>query len=305
MKVAIVGSTGQLGTDLVKAFSSYQKFEIYSLVHKDVEICDHVGTREVLERINPDVVINTAAYDRTDECEDNPGRAFAVNAMAVRNLAKKCDKLNCCFIHISTDYVFDDARHEPYVEDDLPNPLNVYGVSKLAEEYFVKNICAKHYLIRVASLFGVAGANGKGGNFVETIIRLAKAGKPIKVVDDVVMSPTYTKELVEKIRNIVNDGGPSGVYHITNEGQCSWYEFAKAIFQLLGLEPDVAPVSIDEMEYKARRPKYSVLENKNLKNTGAKEMSMSHWRDALKAYLAEKGHISTKGERDDCKCEGN
>ncbi len=294
MKVAIVGSTGQLGTDLVKAFSSSQKFEIYSLVHKDVEICDHVGTREVLERINPDVVINTAAYHRTDECEDNPEKAFVVNAMAVRNLAQTCDKLNCCFIHISTDYVFDGAKHEPYVEDDLPNPLNVYGVSKLAGEYFVKNICPKHYLIRVASLFGVAGASGKGGNFVETMIRLAKEGKPIRVVDDVVMSPTYTKELAEKIRNIVKDGVPFGVYHITNEGQCSWYEFAKAIFELLGLEPDVTPVSIDEMGHKAKRPKYSVLENKNLKKTSIK--SMDHWKDALRAYLVEKRYLKDKVE---------
>ncbi len=290
MKIAVIGSTGQLGTDLVRVFSSYpSKFDLHALTHSEIEICDHESTREILKGINPDVVINTAAYHRTDECEDNPEKAFSVNAIAVRNLAQICDDLNCTLIHISTDYVFDGGKGKPYVEDDLPNPLNVYGVSKLAGEYFVRDICSKHYVIRVASLFGVAGASGKGGNFVETMIRLAKEGKPIRVVDDVVMSPTYTKELAEKIKDMVEYDPPFGIYHITNEGQCSWFEFANAIFELMELKPQVTPVSIEEMGHKAKRPKYSVLENGNLKRTGIKDMS--HWKEALRAYLVEKGHV--------------
>lgn len=292
MKVIVIGSTGQLGTDLIKVFSFHpSKFEIYPLTHNKVEICNYNNTREIVEKLNPEVVINTAAYHRTDECEDNPEKAFRVNAIAVRNLAQICEDLNCTLCHMSTDYVFGGARKEPYVEDDPPNPLNVYAICKLAGEYFVRNKCSRHYVIRTASLFGVAGASGKGGNFIETMIRLARGRKPIKVVNDVVMSPTYTKDLAQMIKNVIEGNIPFGVYHITNKGECSWFAFAKAIFELLGLKPEIIPVSIKDMGHKAKRPQYSALENRNLRKAGIEDMR--HWKEALKAYLIEKGYIMT------------
>lgn len=287
MKVLIIGANGQLGNDLVKAF---QGEELIPLTHKDIEICDYARTREILTKAKPDAVINTAAYHRTDECEDNVQKAFEVNAFAVRNLAQVCQDLGCTLVHMSTDYVFGGEKATPYTEDDLPNPLNVYGVSKLAGEHFVRNICEKHFIIRSSGLFGVAGASGKGGNFVETMIRLAKERKPIRVVDDQVLSPTYTRDLAQKIKELLRTEA-YGLYHLTNSGQCSWYEFASKIFELMNLKPDLAPTTTAEFGAKARRPVYSVLAHEGLKRLGLDDLRP--WPEALRAYLKEKEAIST------------
>ncbi len=236
-RVVVIGANGQLGTDLVKVLDDR---ELIPLSHSDLDICDFVYTRTRLSQIRPTVVINTAAFTRVDDCEDEVSKAFWVNAYAVRNLAQVCADLNCVLIHISTDYVFGGEKHTPYTEDDAPNPLNVYGVSKLAGEYFVRNICPKHFIIRTSGLYGVAGSSGKGGNFVETMIRLAQEGKPIRVVTDQVLTPTYTKDLSQKIKEL-SQTGAYGVYHITNSGQCSWYEFAAKIFELLDIEARFRP----------------------------------------------------------------
>ncbi len=284
MRVVIIGAQGQLGSDLVKALSEW---DLIPLTHADLDICDFVYTRRVLGDTRPDIVINTAAFHRVDECEDEPSKAFWVNTYAVRKLAQSCAELDAVLVHMSTDYVFGGEKRAPYTEDDAPNPLNVYGVSKLAGEYFVRNICPKHFVIRTSGLYGVAGSSGKGGNFVETMIRMAKEGKPIRVVNDQVLTPTYTKDLAQKMRELLQTEA-YGLYHISNGGQCSWYEFASKIFELLGLEPDFGPTTSVEFGAKARRPAYSVLAHEQLKRLGMDDLRP--WPEALDAYLIEKGH---------------
>jgi len=282
-RVAVIGANGQLGADLVQVFADW---DLVPLTHADIEICDFVHTRQVLGRIKPDVVINAAAFVRVDDCEDEVSKAFWVNAFAVRNLAQVCADLDCMLVHISTDYVFDGKKREPYTEEDLPNPINVYGVSKLAGEHFVQAICEKHLIIRTSGLYGQAGSNGKGGNFVETMIRLAEAGKPIRVVDDQVLAPTHTRDVAGKIRELV-ESSAEGLWHAANAGQCSWYEFAQAIFEELGMKVALEPTTSAAFGAKARRPAYSVLAQERLKQLGPSDLRS--WAEALKAFLDERG----------------
>jgi len=285
MRVLVIGASGQLGTDLVKVMDGW---DLVPITHADLDICDFVYTRKVIEEKKPDVVINTAAFNRVDDCEEEVSKAFWVNAFAVRNLAQICADLDCVLVHISTNYVFDGRKREPYTEEDPPNPLSVYGASKLTGEYFVRNICPKHFIIRTSGLYGVAGSRAKGGNFVETMIRLAKEDKPIRVVNDQVLTPTYTRDLAEKIKELLQTKA-YGLYHITNSGECSWYEFASKIFELLGLNPEFVPTTTAEFGAKAKRPAYSVLAHEKLKRLRIDDVRS--WREGLRAYLKEKGHI--------------
>jgi dTDP-4-dehydrorhamnose reductase len=283
-RVAVIGASGQLGTDLVKVLSDW---DLVPLTHSDLDVCDFVYTRKVLRDRRPDIVINTAAFNRVDDCEEEVSKAFWVNAFAVRNLAKVCADLDCVFVHISTDYVFDGSKGAPYTEDDAPNPLSVYGTSKLTGEYFARNLCAKHFVVRTCGLYGTAGSQAKGGNFVETMIRLAKEGKPIRVVNDQVLTPTYTRDLAEKIKKLLQTE-TFGLYHITSSGQCSWYEFAGKIFELMGLKPAFGPTTTAAFGAKARRPAYSVLAHNGLQRLGMDDLRP--WPEALQAYLIEKGY---------------
>lgn len=285
MKILIIGANGQLGTDLVSALRHHQ---IIALTHKEIEVCDHQGTRKILERHKPEVVINTSAYHRVDLCEDHIEETFRVNTYAVRNLATTCQNLGSVLVHLSTDYVFGGEKKSPYREEDLPSPLSVYGVSKLAGEYFVGQICQVYFIIRTSGLYGVAGASGKGGNFVELMLRLAQEGRPIKVVNDQILTPTYTKELAKKIAQLI-ETGEYGLYHVTNNGQCSWYGFSRVIFELAGLHPDLSATSSEEFGAKAKRPHYSVLENAHLRKLDLDDLS--NWREALEQYLKEKGYL--------------
>lgn len=280
----MIGANGQLGTDVVEVLRDW---DLIPLTHRDLELCDVVDTRKVLSEADPQLVINTAAFNRVDDSEDEPSKAFQVNTYAVRNLAQLCAELDCRLLHVSTDYVFGGEKGTPYTEDDAPNPLNVYGVSKLAGEYFVRNLCPKHFVIRTSGLYGLAGSNGKGGNFVETMIRLAHEGRPIRVVDDQVLTPTYTKDLAQALEQLVRTDA-YGLYHITSSGQCSWYEFAARIFELLGLAPDFGPATTAAYGAKARRPAYSVLAHHKLKQLGFDDLRL--WPEALETYLKEKGH---------------
>ena len=284
-RVVVLGATGQLGTELVKTLTDW---DLVPLSHSDVDVCDFVYTRKVLSDAHPDIVINTVAFTRVDDCEEEVSKAFWVNAFAVRNLAKICADVNCAFVHISTDYIFDGRKGTPYTEDDPPNPLSVYGVSKLAGECFVRSICPKHFVVRTSGLYGTAGSRAKGGNFVETMIRLAKEEKSIRVVNDQILSPTYTNELAQMIEQLMQTEA-YGLYHITNIGQCSWYEFASKIFELLGLKPDFGPATSATFGAKARRPTYSVLAHDKLKQLGLGDLRP--WPESLAAYLKEKGHI--------------
>ncbi len=280
MRVAIIGSNGQLGSDLVKAFSGH---DVIAWTRNDFDVRDHPRASDAIATVRPDLVINTAAFHKTDACEDDPELAFAVNAVAVRNLAHACEASGAALVQISTDYVFDGQKGEPYTEDDCPRPINTYGVSKLAGERFVQAICSRHYVIRLASIFGVAGASGKGGNFVETMLAKARRGEVLTVVDDVTMSPTYTLDAAVAICRLVDAGAQSGVYHLTNTGACTWYEFAGEILRQSGITAVLNPTSIAAMSPKAPRPRHSALTSRRLRAYGLPPMRL--WREALATYL--------------------
>lgn len=282
MKIAVIGATGQLGSDLVKVFD-----EAIPLTHVEIEIKDLLSCLKTLEKYKPDVVINCASYVRVDDAEDYAEEVFAVNSVGAKNVAITCKKINAVNVYISTDYVFDGSKNIPYTEEDRPNPINTYGISKLAGEFYTQ-LVEKHYIIRVSSLFGATGASGKGGNFVETMITKAKNKEKIMVVDDMVMSPTYTRDAAEMIKKILIKKMPFGIYHAANKGQCSWYQFAKTIFNTLGIEVSLSPTKTNILQSKARRPMYSPLVSVNLKKYG---LEMESWEAALKNYLIEKGYL--------------
>jgi dTDP-4-dehydrorhamnose reductase len=276
-RVVILGASGELGTDLCPEFESLDGTELVFLTHEDLDICDYEAVSKTLASIRPDSIINLAVFRKLEACEDDPDTAFAVNSHAVRNLAVICDNLQARLVHLSTDYVFGGDQHTPYREDAPLNPLNVYGVSKASGEYFVRNLCRNHLVIRTSGLFG-----SKGTNFVETMLRLGKDRGWVSVVTDQVLSPTATQDLIPTMRALV-DRQAQGVYHITNSGSCSWYEFAKAIFELSNSEVEVRPTTTEAFGAEVPRPSYSVLENHRLKEIGIPPLRP--WKEALQAYL--------------------
>jgi dTDP-4-dehydrorhamnose reductase len=284
MNIVIIGSNGQLGTDLTKTFQT--KYNVTSLKHEDIEVTDS-NSCQTLKQYNPNIIINTAAFHKTDQCEEEPLKTFQVNALGARNITKICQDTGATPIYISTDYVFDGTKRLPYTEKDQPNPINTYGISKLAGELYTKQN-PQHYIIRVSSLFGAAGASGKGGNFIETMLTKANKNEPITVVNDMTMTPTYTKDAANAIAKIIDQQLPPGIYHATNQGYCTWYEFAKEIFIQLQLNPNLTPTKTNPLQYKAKRPMYSAMESPELKNRG---ITTPTWKQALANYLTEKGHL--------------
>jgi len=283
MKVVIIGARGQLGSDLTKVFGS----DAIPLTHEDIEVTNLESCKNI-SKFDPDAIINTAAFHKTDDCELMPEKTFQVNAVGAKNIAEISEQIGAVDIFISTDYVFDGLKDGLYTEDDLPNPINTYGISKLAGEIFTRNYNKKHYVVRVASLFGVAGASGKGGNFIETMIRKAKEGADLKVVDDIMMTPTYTYDAAVAIKELLEKKAPYGTYHVVNTGATTWYKFAKEIFDVLNMNANLKPTTSSEYKTRAKRPKNSALSNEKLKALG---IQMRTWQDALKAYLKEKGHL--------------
>ncbi|UCE21736.1 MAG: dTDP-4-dehydrorhamnose reductase [Candidatus Aminicenantes bacterium] len=286
MNIAIIGADGQLGSDCMQSLKGNKVFPFY---YPDFDITKPEETRKSLSQLDIEIVINTAAFHRVDECEEKPLRAFEVNTIAVRDLALICKELNLILVHFSTDYVFDGKKETPYVEEDPPHPLNVYGVSKLAGEYFVRSILQRYFLIRTCGLFGEAGCWGKGANFVDTVISLEEKGEALRVVNDQWVTPTSTAELAQKIKELIQTQ-QYGLFHLTNEGKCTWFEFAETIFSLIKKGPQLIPVDSESYGALAVRPSYSVLENKKAKDIGLDEFS--HWKDALKLYLKKKGYMS-------------
>ena len=277
MKILLIGANGQLGSDIMAVFGTK---EIVPLTHGDIEIADLEQSRKVLEAHNPAVVINTAAYHNVPECERNPEKAFLVNSVGLRNLSEICLDHRITLVHISTDYVFDGKKSSPYSESDIPVPLNIYGVSKLAGEYFVRRV-EKHYVVRVSSLFGKTGCRAKrGGNFVKTMLHLAKTKGKIQVTSNIICSPSFTKDAASKIKELLVQDYPSGIFHAANGGFCSWYEFALEIFSQAEIKINVEPKIEGEVEEGVRRPLYSPL-------ISEKTRPVRDWREALKAYLIE------------------
>ena len=282
MTVAIIGARGQLGQELVKVFGP----SCTALDVEEVDIREPVGLRRVLETCGPSVVINTAAYHNVPECEKNADRAFAVNAVGVKNLRDACLGLGLGLVQISTDYVFDGTKGAPYTEEDVPNPLNTYGVSKLAGEFFARQVPV-HYVVRLSGLFGVAGSVAKGGtNFVKLMLEAARTKDRVSVSSNIFFSPTYAPDAAVRIREILEAGSPPGVYHVTNDGACSWHEFAAEIFRRTGAAIKLEErIETPELEGGLRRPLYTVLRS-------LRTRPMRPWQKALEDYLKEEEHGS-------------
>ena len=282
MKIAIIGSNGQLGCDLVKTLSQE---DLLPLTHSQIEVSDSKNVKEIFQEHRPEMVINTAAFHHVSHCETDDVRAFKVNSLGAKYLAECCLEFNCILVQISTDYVFDGIKGKPYLEDDLPNPINVYGLTKLAGEYYIRSLLDKYFIIRTSALYGINRCRGKSGNFIDTMLKLYENGERIQVVNDEILSPTYSLDLAVMIRQLLNTNA-YGLFHITNQGSCSWYEFAKKIFEFLGIDVDIAPVKARYFQSAVRRPAYSVLESTRLDSLGLG--NLRSWQEALKDYLKER-----------------
>jgi dTDP-4-dehydrorhamnose reductase len=283
MKVAVLGANGQLGQDICAAFQ-VEGDQVFPLTHSNVKIESLDSVTHALETINPELVVNTAAFHNVEKCETEPTQAFAVNALGARNVALSTNKFGAKLVHISTDYVFDGGKRAAYVEEDVPMPLNVYGNSKLSGELFVQAGTPRHFVLRVSAIYGQHPCRAKGGlNFVELMLKLSRERDRLRVVADEHVSPTSTTEIARQLV-VLSRTTDYGLYHGTAEGSCSWYEFAQAIFELTDTRVNLERAAPGEFAVKVLRPKYSVLENAALKRKSLNVFS--HWRQGLEAYLA-------------------
>lgn len=290
MKALLLGSNGQLGSDVQAAYRLRQpRYGLVALTRKDIEVSKPEQVAEILDSCDFDVLINCTSYHKTDEVEKNASLAFAINTHAVESMAKVCQSKGARFIHISTDYVFSGEATRPYKEEAATGPVNVYGASKAMGESLAQLAHDRVYILRVASLFGAAGASGKGGNFVETMVRLAREKGEVRVVNDVFMSPTSTADVADMILALMDRDAEPGVYHAVNSGVASWYDFAAEIVARSGVKAKATAISSDEFPTAARRPRYSALDNSKISNLVG---SIPHWTSALDRYLRLKQHIA-------------
>jgi dTDP-4-dehydrorhamnose reductase len=283
MKIAVLGAHGQLGRDLCPRLSG----QVVPLTRAEIDLAHPNTIPSVLAALRPDIFINCAAYNLVDKAETEPELAFAVNAWGPRLLAQACHALGCKLVQFSTDYVFglDSSRTTPLSEEDPPGPVSVYGLSKLAGEYLVRAADPDHLVIRTCGLYGVWGSGGKGGNFVETMLRVAGLGKPLRVVHDQRCTPSSTADVASATTALIAMG-VSGLVHVTNSGACTWYEFAAEIFRLSGVSADLTPITSDQFAAPARRPTFSVLSNAKVVSAGLAPLRL--WQEALADYLTER-----------------
>ena len=286
MKIVVFGGNGQLGSDIVSKLTVHH--EVFPVNHDQVDITNDIALKECIETINPDVIINTAAYHHVDLCEQNPDKAEAVNDTAPTLMAKLCDEKNIRFIHFSTDYVFDGNKNAPYIETDEALPLNVYGKTKRDGEINILKVNPKAIILRVSGLYGTNPCRAKNGlNFVQLMLKLANEKGEVKVVDDEYVSPTYTVNIAEQIEPLLI-ADISGIIHSTSEGFCSWYDFAEEIFKYTKTTVLLHKANSNDFPAKVARPKYSVLENMRLKKAGIN--FMLPWNVALHQYLDSIGY---------------
>lgn len=280
MKFLLTGAGGQLGT----AFQALIPPEaLVALNHSELDITDKKAVEETLVQHQPDCIINCAAYNQVDRAEKEAEAAFQANALGAFHLAQAASQVNAVLVHFSTDYVFDGAKQPPYRESDPPLPLGLYGLSKLTGEWLVRSTARKHFVIRTCGLYGHARSI-KAGNFVENMLAATRAGKPLRVVKDQIVTPTSARELAQRVLPLL-ETDVFGLYHMTNEGQCSWLEFAQEIFRLQGLSPAMEAVTTEEYQAAAARPACSVLENHKYRELGWREFRP--WQEALQEYLEE------------------
>jgi dTDP-4-dehydrorhamnose reductase len=283
VKIAIFGIQGQLGRDLEEALSGWN---VVGMRYEDVDVTDESSVRGAVAAAAPDWVINAAAMTHVDKCETQEGAAFEVNALGARYVARAASAVGARLVHVSTDYVFDGAKGAPYVETDPPRPLNVYGATKLVGEWFAADACPDHYIVRTSGLYGTHECWGKGTNFVETMLRLSRDRTELEVVRDEVLTPTFTEDLAAQVRRMIEARPAPGIYHATNEGQCSWYDFATEIFRVAGTPITIKGITSAQWGAPAKRPANSVLENAALEAAGIN--IFSGWDDALARYLSKR-----------------
>jgi len=276
MRVLITGVEGQLGYDVKRALD-IENYDIHAFGRTSLDVTNENDVNQMVNEIFPEVIIHCAAYTNVDEAESNEDRAFHINAQGTKYLAKAAEAIGSKIVYISTDYVFDGTATEPYQASDKKSPLGVYGKSKSLGEDYIKQYASKYFIIRTAWVYG-----SNGNNFVKTMLKLAKSHKELKVVNDQKGSPTYTYDLAKLISGIIKTEN-YGIYHGTNSGECTWYEFAKTIFSIKGIHIDVNPCSTEEFPRPAPRPRFSVLGHQSLvENDFA---SLRHWKTALQDYL--------------------
>lgn len=281
MKILLIGKTGQLGGSLL---ADPQGHHIYAPGRDilDLECTD--SCEKAISEFTPDVVINTAAFHNVPLCEEEPHRAFAVNCIAVRDLAVICKKMNVKLVTFSTDYVFGGDKRTPYKENDHTAPLQMYGISRLAGEKIALAVAPEHtVIIRTCGLYGLAGASSKGGNFVRKRIADAEVQSELKMGCDQIVSPTYTQDLAQAVLSLIEHPKVAGgIYHLVNEGECSWFEFTQSIYGLMDVKINLIPVDRKGMSGAMRRPLYSVLANTKAHKLG---IVLPHWRDSLSRYI--------------------
>jgi len=279
LKILVTGCNGMLGNDVIDILS-----QTHQVVGIDIDDCDITDIEQVygkVAKIEPELVVHTAAYTDVDGCEKNIELAYRVNAIGTQNVALSCQRLGAIMLYVSTDFVFNGNKSEPYLEWDSPNPLSVYGFSKYAGEHFVTGLLNKYYIIRIAWLYG-----GNGKNFVKTILRLADEQGKLRIVDDQIGSPTYTIDVARGIERLV-ESGRYGIYHMVNKGAVSWYEFARKILDLSERHHVmIEPITSEELGRPAIRPAYSALRNLALELTIGDPMRA--WEAALGEFIKEK-----------------
>jgi dTDP-4-dehydrorhamnose reductase len=293
-RVVVIGANGQLGTDFCSYFVDRgTDYELVRLTRSELDICDASATNNVIAECSPNIVVNTVAYHDVDKCEYHPQEAFDHNAVAVHHLAMACRNVDALLVHFSTDYVFGGKREIgiPLSESAPAKPESVYATSKLAGEYNLRIVGGKHYLVRTSGLYGAAGRRDHGASFVETMLRRVTKGGPIEIVNDQYVSPTATLDLAAKVVELIENTAPYGLYHVTNSGCCTWYQFAEAIFELACIDAELVPVTTKYRERKAKRPTakrptYSVLDNSLLSRVGIQPLRP--WRAALSEYLHQR-----------------
>jgi dTDP-4-dehydrorhamnose reductase len=284
MKILLIGVTGQLGSDLIRTNPGHR---IIAPARSELDVTQGNVAAEVITNLRPDVVINTAAFHNVPLCEQEPDQAFRVNCIAVRDLARACCAVNSWLITISTDYVFNGEKCSPYVENDCPAPLQMYGISKLAGERAALAVApARTIVIRTCGLYGQSGARSKSGNFVDNRVADGRRGTAIEMSCDQTVCPTSTSDLSRAIYDlVVHPELTPGVYHLVNEGACTWYEFTKAIYRYFHFTGELHEIDLGGRSGAIRRPLYSVLANNRARSLGIK---MPTWRDALRSYLQSK-----------------
>lgn len=286
MKILVTGAKGQLGQDVVYQCKE-SGYDVLGCSREQLDVTDQEQCQRTVQSYQPDAIIHCAAYTAVDRAEMEVEQAFRINAVGTRNIAVEAEKVKARFIYISTDYVFDGQHARPYLEYDTPSPQSVYGRTKYAGERLVESLCSRYFIVRTSWVFGIHGSN-----FVKTMLKLANERLSLKVVQDQVGSPTYTEDLAAFLIQLVATER-YGIYHASNTGVCSWYEFAQIIFEEFQVDVEVLPCSTEEFPRPAPRPRYSVLEPLSLRCNGFE--ALPHWRDALRRFKASWVNTNTNG----------